>query len=190
MSPSRELARGDICVVASVTDTKHLVNKFHDVLFSVVGQAFRTPPLREDYRSSVQGVTASWGYERYRFDQHRRLIGCGIDPSSGVTIGEEAAVKPKALDKLLKRAAQLFTDFDGSDEGMMKWAVEFTGSCDGLPLLGPLPGDPRIQILTAFFTSAWSRGWEAGRQMAMAISRSDEAELSPLLSRCTTRRFG
>jgi glycine/D-amino acid oxidase-like deaminating enzyme len=184
-----EVARGDLAVVAAGMDTQQLTGKFHNTLVPIIGQAFRSPPLKEKTRSSVVGITASWGYERYRFDQERRLLGCGIDPSRGPETGEGACVDPHTMHRFLQRAKQLFTDFDGSNDSLMQWAVEFTGSCDGLPILGPLNGEPKIQVATGFSTSAWSRGWEAGRQLGYAIGGVGVEGTSSLLARCSTSRF-
>jgi glycine/D-amino acid oxidase-like deaminating enzyme len=186
---NEELASGDIALVAAGLDTRFLLGRFSKTLCPVLGQAFRTPPLKEMTRSSVLGLTSSWGYERYRFDQERRLYGCGIDPTGMSPVGEEAEVVEKTMTRLLGRAAQLFTDFDGVDDQLMKWGVQFTGSCDGLPILGPLPGQPRIQVAAGFSFSAWSRGWTAGLRLAHAIVNGDQSQGSSLLKRCSPRRF-
>lgn len=181
------VAEGDLCVVAHGLATADLTHRLTKSLLPIAAQAFRTPPLKETTRSSVVGITASWGYERYRFDAQMRLLGCGIDPTRGAMVGEKSEVLPDVMERFAKRAAQLFTDFDGSVDDLMQWSVEFTGSCDGLPLLGPLPGEPRIQVAAGFGASAWSRGWQAGQLLGKAISGNYEP--SPLFQRCTPRRF-
>ena len=185
--PDREVV-GDICVVGAGLDTARLLNRFHKILVPIEGQAFRSQALKEKARSSVVGITASWGYERYRFDSEYRLLACGVDPtgSGGGTAGE---VNDKVMDVFLKRAQQLFTDLEGHKDELMQWAVQFDGTCDGLPLLGPLPGEPKIQVLAGFAQSGWSRGWEGGRQLARAVANTNEETLSPLLGRCSPRRF-
>lgn len=179
---------GDICVIGAGLDTTHLLNRFHKILVPIEGQAFRSPPLKEKARSSVVGITASWGYERYRFDSEYRLLACGVDPT-GSGGGEAGAVNDKVMDVFLKRAKQLFTDLEGDKDELMQWAVQFDGTCDGLPLLGPLPGEPKVQVLAGFAQSGWSRGWEGGKQLARAIADSDKEPLSPLIGRCSPRRF-
>ena len=140
-------------------------------------------------KDQVVGVTASWGFERYRFDDERRLLGCGVDPSGGGG-GESATVDDKVMRVFLKRAAQLFTDFESDDEeSLMRWAVEFDGTCDGLPILGALTGEPRIQVACGFSISAWSRGWEAGRRVAGAVLGREDEKGSRLIKRCSPRRF-
>ncbi len=182
-------ARGDLCLLATGLETRRLLGKFHDILLPLKGMAFRTEPLRERARSSVVGLTAGWGSERYRFDSEYRLLGCGVDPGQDFS-SEESSVNEKSLRALLDRAAQLFTDFDGGEETLLRWAVAFTATCDGLPLLGPLPGEPRVQLCTGFGASAWSRGWEAGRQLAIAIAADEnEKGTATLIARCSPRRF-
>ena len=181
-----EIATGDVAVVCAGLDTSRLVGRLQDVLFPIEGQAFRSESLRECTRSSVVGVTASWGYERYRFDSELRLLGCGVDPGQ-TAAGSEAVVNEKVMRAVLKRAGQLFVDFDPSDEdSLLRWAVQFDGTCDGLPVLGPLPGEAKVQVACGFGLSAWSRGWEAGGRIAKAVA---SLEAGPLLRRCSARRF-
>lgn len=176
----------DVVVVAAGLETGRLLSKFDSVLVPYVAQAFRSPPLKEKTRSSVVGLSASWGYERYRFDEERRLLGCGIDPSQGGGVGV-AEVDEKRMTAFLKRAGQMFTDFDGQTDGLTQWAVQVDGTCDGLPILGPLTGEPRVHVAAGFFISAWSRGWEAGTQVGRAISGQPEGQ--DILQRCSVTRF-
>jgi glycine/D-amino acid oxidase-like deaminating enzyme len=181
-----EITLGDVAVVGAGLDTCRLVGRLRDVLVPVHGQAFRSQPLPESTRSSVVGLTASWGYERYRFDSERRLLGCGVDPT-GSHLGHEAVVDEKVMRAVLQRAGQMFVDFDSAKEDeLMRWAVRFDGTCDGLPVLGPLPGESKIQVVCGFGLSAWSRGWEAGRQMSRAVSSQN---VGGLIERCSARRF-
>lgn len=183
------LAEGDVAIVAAGMGTVSLLERFQKALISVNGQAFRSQPLKERSRSSVVGMTASWGFERYRFDDERRLLGCGVDPSGGGG-GESAVVNDKVMRVFLKRAAQLFTDFEAEDEeSLMRWAVEFDGTCDGLPIIGALTGEPRVQVACGFSVSAWSRGWEAGRRVAGAVLGREDEKGSKLIKRCSPRRF-
>lgn len=185
--PDGSSVEAQVCVLASGRDTVDFCGRFKDILVTVQGQAFRSTPLRETTRSSVVGLSASWGYERYRFDEDYRLLGTGIDPTGGG--GERNVVDVRTLERFLERAKQLFTDLNDSPEDLLKWAVEFTTTCDGLPLLGPVVGQPKIQVVEGFFYSAWSRGWEAGRRIAQAITASDQAPDSVLMDRCSPRRF-
>ena len=183
------LSEGDVAVVAAGMSTVGLLERFQKALIAVNGQAFRSQPLKERSRSSVVGITASWGFERYRFDDERRLLGCGVDPSGGGG-GASATVDDRVMSVFLKRAAQLFTDFESDDEdSLMRWAVEFDGTCDGLPILGALTGEPRIQVACGFSISAWSRGWEAGRRVAGAVLGREDEKGSRLIKRCSPRRF-
>lgn len=191
VSAGSELAYGDVAIVAGGMDTTFLLQRFKHSLVSLRGQAFRSHPLREVSRSSVVGITASWGFERYRFDSEQRLLGCGVNPGGSGGGGAPTEVDDKSLKKFLERAAGLFVDFDGSsEEEVMRWAVEFDGTCDGLPLLGPIAGEPRVQVACGFGLSSWARGWEAGRRMANLIALSEDARASePLVERCSPRRF-
>lgn len=179
--------RAEVAVVAAAYDTGRLLGRFQKVLLPLLGQAFCTQPLREKSRSSVVGLTASWGFERYRFDSERRLLACGIDPSAG-QCQKEAIVLEDVQERFWGRACTLFSDLAQADADVLRWGVLFTASCDGLPVLGPLPGEPRLQVAAGFSTSAWSRGVTAGDAIAGQLL-GHRAEVSALLGRCSPRRF-
>ena len=180
------LAEADLMVVAGGLESARILGKFESSLVPLLGQAFLSAPLRETTRASVVGLTASWGHERYRFDPDRRLLGCGINPGAGERYDSAIAI-PEAQDGFYRRALQLFADLAEAGEPEARWGVLFTATCDGLPLLGPLQGEPRIHIATGFSTSAWSRGYAAGEQVARCLSG---APGSALMQRCSPRRFG
>lgn len=178
--------KAEMLLVAAAFETGGLLGKFRDVLVPLLGQAFRSEPLRETTRSSVVGATASWGFERYRFDPQLRLLGCGIDPSSGVFHREPEVIESKNQ-AFWRRSEALFSDLHRSGEDVLRWGVLFNTTCDGLPLLGPLPGEPRIHVATGFSTSAWSRGYGAGTVIGRALN--DVKPEGGLLQRCSPRRF-
>ncbi len=178
--------KAEILFVAAAFETGALLGKFRDVLVPLLGQAFRSEPLRETTRSSVVGVTASWGFERYRFDSERRLLGCGIDPTSGIYHREPEVIEAKNQ-AFWRRSETLFSDLHRSGEDVLRWGILFNTTCDGLPLLGPLPGEPRIHVATGFSTSAWSRGYAAGTVVGRALTGVKPE--GGLLQRCSTRRF-
>lgn len=177
--------QADVAVVAAGHQTGSVLDRFQNVLVPLLGQAFRSEPLPETTRTSVVGVTASWGFERYRFDAQRRLLGCGIDPAQSETYSEPV-VLAASQDKFWQRALTIFGDLHRSGPDILRWGVLFTTTCDGLPILGPLPGEPRIHVAAGFSTSTWSRGFEAGHQVAAALLGGDASEL---LQRCSPRRF-
>lgn len=176
----------DVAVVAAAYESGRLLGKFERVLVPLLGQAFRSEPLRETARSSVVALTASWGHERYRFDDQRRLLACGIDPSAGERASEPVVLEARQ-EAFWKRASSIFSDLARSGPDVLRWGVLFTTTCDGLPLMGPLPGEPRIQVAAGFSTSAWSRGYQAGDLLALSLSRGCSA--ANLMSRCSPRRL-
>lgn len=178
------LLQSDMVVVATGLEIVRLLDKFDKVLVPLLGQAFLTPPLREAARASVVGLSASWGHERYRFDAERRLLACAINPGAG-EYHHTAVALPEAQRVLLDRARQIFADLEPEVVPEAMWGVLFTTTCDGLPLLGPLPGEPRVHLATGFSTSAWSRGYAAGDEVARCLAG---ATASPLMQRCSCRR--
>lgn len=179
-------ATAEVAVLAAGHEIGQLIQAFRRALVPLLGQAFRSEPLAETTRASVVGLTASWGYERYRFDEQRRLLACGLDPVNG-TISAQPEVLAVAQEALWKRATTLLSDLARSGPDVLRWGVLFTATCDGLPLLGPLPGEPRIHVVTGFGTSAWSRGYRAGELIADHLL--GEPNPSPLIARCSPRRL-
>lgn len=178
---------GEVVVVAAGFDSGRLLGRFSEVLVPLLAQAFRSPPLRESSRSSVVGLTASWGLERYRFDDQRRLLGCGLDPGLGEA-HQQAVVLDVAQSRFWQRACGLFSDLELSDpQEVLRWGVLFCTTCDGLPLLGPLPGEPRLQLAAGFGTSAWSRGYQAGDELARCLLQGGHGPA--LMERCSPRRL-
>ncbi len=176
----------EVVVVAAATESRRILGRFNSVLVALPGQAFRSPPLREVSRSSVVGISGAWGYERFRFDAEQRLLGCGINPAGGLAPAEPE-VEPEVQEVFLRRSRALFMELFAEAEECLRWGVHFTVTCDGLPLLGPLPGKPRVQVVEGFGVSAWSRGYQAGRVIGQALTR--ERFRNPLLERCSVRRL-
>ncbi len=179
--------KADLAVLGLGQPVVRLLHKFERALLPMLGQAFRTIPLREKTRASVVGVSAGWGTERYAFDAARRLIAFGRDPGSSLTSDGQAIVDDLAQTRLQARAQDLFSDFS-PEHIEQRWGIIQTTTCDGLPLLGPLPGQPRIHLAEGFGDSAWSRGFEAGWKIAEALL-GEVKPCSPLLVRCSPRRL-
>lgn len=183
---AEDVLNGAVTVVAAAMDTVKILGKFKKVLTPMLGQAFRSAPLRETCRTNVVGLTSSWGYERYRFDSENRLLACGIDPNQDFS-SDTAVVNESVQQRFQERSCQFFTDLHLSQD-FLRWAAVYANTCDGLPILGPLSGDPSVHVACGFSTSAWSRGVTAGIEIAKALNSN--SSLSPLLERCSPRRFG
>lgn len=183
---NRVEAIADVAVIAAGVYSSMLLGGLEKVIVPILGQAFCSAPLREKARSSVVGLTASWGYERYRFDPDQRLLGCGIDPNRAD--GKAGPVVDKEVQRALwARACSIFSDLAISDTSqVVQWGVLFCATCDGLPLLGPLMGEPRIHIAAGFSTSSWSLGYKAGDALARSILGG---KAGPLIAKCSPRRF-
>ncbi len=179
----RCLAEALLCCagLASVS----LLRRFRRVLIGLQVEAFRTAALRERARTNVVGLTASWGYEQYYFDSQRRLVAAGRDPQGGLAEALVPEVDEEVGTRMVERALELFPDLL-PDLVEQHWAYLWTASCDGLPLLGPLPGEPKIWVCEGFGPAAWSRGFRLGEAVGQALAGG---ESHPLLARCSPKRF-
>lgn len=177
--------RGEVLLCCAGLAAVPFLGRLRRQLLGLQLEAFRSAPLRESTRTNVAGVTASWGHEQYCFDGERRLLGVGRDPQGGLADSLCPEVDSRVSLRLVERAMELFPDLDSSLVEQ-QWAYLWTVSCDGLPLLGPLPGEPRVWLCEGFGGAAWSRGYRLGSLVGESLANGDT---HPLVNRCSPRRF-
>ena len=114
-----------------------------------------TGPLREGMRGSTVAASAARGREVYRSGPGGGLLGWG--PPADPTL-EEAEPPVRLRFPEARRAA-----LTG------RWTALYEETADRLPVLGALPGRPRVQVLAGFGVQPWSLGWAAGEALAEAL---------------------
>lgn len=100
------------------------------------------------------------------------------EPHLGVGDAHRCPLSPAVLDKLTALAAQDFGVASPPDE---RCAVITWESCDGLPLVGPLPGTPRELACTGFGAATLPYGLAAARALVDGLlGRAGPALPAPL----------
>jgi glycine/D-amino acid oxidase-like deaminating enzyme len=67
-----------------------------------------------------------------------------------------------------------------------RWSAIMTFTCDGLPILGPIPGRPRFVACTGFNGRQYGLGLRAGQAVAAGILTGHAAGVPDVFK---TRRF-
>ncbi len=91
-------------------------------------------------------LRAQWGYLAAHWHEHLVVTGARW-ATPHLEVGESTLeVEPRVRAKLLGWARQAF----GVDEVLEERVSIETHTCDGLPLVGPMPGDPTTLVCTGF----------------------------------------
>ena len=91
-------------------------------------------------------IRAQWGYLAAHWAEHLVVSGARW-ATPHLEVGETSLeVEPRVRAKLHEWAGRAF----GAGEVLAEGVRIETHSCDGLPLIGPLPGDPTTLLLTGF----------------------------------------
>lgn len=134
---------------------------FGQVLSPVRGQVLATAPLPVPPR--VAGpVYANEGYEYWRLHEGRLVLG-GMRPiAREEEVGLEERLNPRVQAALDRFLAQQFPGLKA--QVTHRWAGIMDFSADGLPLVGPVPGEERLHTAVGFtghgmgyatMTAAW-----------------------------------
>lgn len=97
------------------------------------------------------------------------LSGCRwATPHMEIFEDDPTVTVPRILDKLRHFLARHFPDCDPKERGC--WARIDTHSCDNLPIIGPLPGDPTRVICAGFQGNAPALALAAAQGLAAALT--------------------
>lgn len=155
------------------------------LIFPVRGQCLATAPAPARLTGTTVAVSANRGHEVYRSLPDGGILAAGINPSSG---WEEKTHKLEVDRAFQGRLEQLMHERLPDTRGLEithRWAKVYTYTADGLPLLGPQPGDIRLHLATGFAARSWSTGVGAGHMLARMLL----GETVRFPQGCSPRRF-
>lgn len=146
---------GRLRVEAAVLASEHHLREVHELFrqtlsaVRVTGVALARPP------ATALGLRAGFGYTLGQVvDDHLLLAGCRwASPHLEEGERDREVLDPRVVGRLEATAARFFPD---AGPVTHRWAWITASACDGLPLVGPLPGDPRRLVCCGF------AGCEAG----------------------------
>jgi len=147
-------------------------------------------PVREHalrlHGVSARPARAQYGYITWRPDAQGGLRISGCRWATQHLEVYETVEQPRqvVLDKILGFAGR---NLGAADEPRIthRWARILTATCDGLPILGPLPGDPTIVLCTGF------QGFAPALALACAhdVAHGLQTGHSPLPAWMSPQRF-
>ena len=151
-----------------------------DKVVPVREQALQTKPLPV----SVKGPSRlGYGYTNLRqlSDGGLLISGCRW-ASSHMELGEtdDGQLVSRIQDKLL---ASLHRFYPGCNlEVVGRWAWLYARTCDLLPIVGPLPGQPRMIVCTGFVGNPYGLAPAAAEAVAEGLLREDAARVPDFIS--------
>jgi glycine/D-amino acid oxidase-like deaminating enzyme len=177
--------RAEAVIYAASTGLVPLHGFFHDKLTPVRETALATAPL-----SDVLGPAgrAGYGYTFWRQRSDRTLLvgGCRwATPHMEVGESDDGVVASRIQTKLsafIKRHLPAAADAKVTH----RWAWVNAQSCDGLPIVGPLPGAPREIACTGFGANEPGLGMRAARAVADGLLTGTSPGLPAMVA---TQRF-
>lgn len=104
--------------------------------------AIATPPQRRLWNEAVSFWEASEDYLYARASSDGRIIAGGEDDAQAIEPEQRDAVMPAKSDAILRRLSALWPDAGLTADFV--WSGAFGTTTDGLPLIGRVPGNPRI----------------------------------------------
>lgn len=161
----RERVRAEFVVIAAGIGAARIDPFFGDKLVPIREQAVRTAPI-------AAHLPGAWrcghGLTFFRQDADGRLLvgGCRW-ATPHLEVGErEPALVARVQERIEAFARRFLPPL--AVEGRRAW-IE-THTCDGLPIVGPLPGRARYVSCTGFCGNDWGLGPAAARAVADGLS--------------------
>ncbi len=147
----------EIAVVAAGVGSRSVTPWFEPMLYPVRLQGLRVPGA---------GLEVPPSFARHRFeawtsepDGSLAFVGCrwAEQPEMEAGVLDDTAISAAVEARSLEFVAAGLPELDLS--GASSWTGIAAGACDGLPLVGPLPGRPRVLSLCGW--GGWGLSWIA-----------------------------
>ncbi len=142
------VVRAEVVVIAAEAGASDVHAFFEDKITPVREQALATAPVDIPL---TMGLRAQYGWLTLRRDAAGRLLARGArwaTPSMGV--GERRATPDARVQEKIEALLRARFPQAGDTPIAHRWAWIEAHSCDGLPLLGPLPGSARFLACCGF----------------------------------------
>lgn len=172
--------RGELVLLAAETGLARL-----DPWFAEMMSCIREQALLLDARVEMPATRTGYAYTSWVPTEHGLVVaGCRFaTPHMEVGETDETVTTPAIQERLLASAARFFPQHGSAVRARWSW---ITGrSCDGLPLIGPFPGSPRLVVCAGFGGLEGTLGIAA----ALAASRGMLTGKSELPERLSPMRL-
>lgn len=152
----------EVVVIASEARSDTVDPWFEHKVMPVREQALLTAPVR---KLPHPGGRAGYGYTSWRQLEDGRLVGAGCRwATPHMEVGER---DEHVVDAIQQRIAGFLERHLGAHAPIeARWSWIEGHSCDGLPIIGPLPGNPRMVACVGFGANAAGLAVRAARGVA------------------------
>ena len=166
----------DILVIANNEQARNLDPFFSDKITPVRSQTIAIPIEQECLPALTQ-----YGYVQWRdIDGHRLISGCRW-ATPHLEIGEDDdTILSESVGKHLRKLSR--AHFNLTNNPAYEWTGIMGFSCDGLPVIGALPGTSDIISCCGFSGQQSSMGFAAGKAVANLIIHGSAPTIPPLFS--------
>ncbi len=186
LQTERGQVEAEVVLLAPGAGLAELVGPGMDrLLFPVRGQCLATAPAPARLSGTTVCVTANRGHEVYRSLPDGGILAAGINPASGWEEKTHKLELDRGFQGHLERLMHERLPDTAGLEITHRWAKIYTYTSDGLPLIGPQPGDIRLHLATGFAARSWSAGVGAGHMLARMLL----GETIRFPQGCSPRRF-
>lgn len=156
--------KADVAILAAGTGLPALCPAFEDLLFPVRAQFCATAPVLE--MPPRRGVSSDWGHSFFRQTYGGRLLAGGMRHTPAAGEQGLGAVLADEHQNRIEDALQSHFPFGAGAEITHRWAASFLASIDGLPIVGPLPGQPRVLVAGGYSGHDLGLGFVMGEAVA------------------------
>lgn len=159
----------EIAVIASGPRVAELRPDLARVVFPLRGQGARFPNAFPA-GSKAFGVVSQFGHENYVVETTGDLVAFGFNPAGrreDSSLSEEPTHEFQSY--LVRFARERFPEI-ARIEPAKTWAAPLAFTRDGLPLVGPVPGEPRLVVAAGFCGRGLPLGFEAGSRVAALVA--------------------
>ncbi len=168
LATPRGRLRAHVAVIATNAAAARLHAFFEDRIWAVRGQGFVTDPV--DARVLDAGVTASWGHEYYRQLEDGRILAAGVNPDPrDDEMGFDLSPTGECQGFLQRFRAHRVPAAPADLPIRTRFAGTTAFSADGVPLVGPIPGQSGLLCACGYTMRGLSLGMAAGRSLARLI---------------------
>ncbi len=181
VATSRGRLSAEVVVYAGGVGLRRLVPFFEDKLVPV-----REQSLRLDASPAERGVESAWaparsaragfGYTWFRASEDELAVGGCRWASPHLEMGEEQAITIDRVQAKIEAFANRLAP-GASTRDRVAWIEAHT--CDGLPIVGPLPGSARHLACAGFCGNDYGLGLGAARALAEGLVGEAAATVEP-----------
>ncbi len=160
--------RAEIAILANGPRIGELRADLETAVFPFRGQGARFTSALP--RGSARGVVSQFGHENYVVETTGDLVAFGFNPTGRrEDVGLSEAPTSEFQTYLLRFARERFPELkDRQPE--RTWAAPLAFTRDGLPLVGPVPGEPRVLVAAAFCGRGMPLAFEAGKRLSALVA--------------------